>query len=235
MKQSTLSLIIPVYNEATRITNMHAICRFFSTSAYPVEIIVVDDGSIDDTQSKLQRIQKKLKFKYFSSGVHLGKGGAIALGVARASGDWIGFMDVDLSVPLVYVNRFMSVRHTSDILIATRRHKDSRVLVHQSFLREYFGQVFTSISRLILGLPVTDVTCGLKLYKQKHAHVLFQALTVYGWAFDAEILYRARKMGMRIMEIPVDWSDVPHSKVRLITDAIQSIRDIVKIRFDNNL
>jgi len=230
MKKPTLSLIIPVYNEEDRIDNIHRLFAFLKSFPWYTEVLIVNDGSTDGTLGKANILRQRYDFILVSRGAHRGKGAAVRAGVRRARGTYICFMDIDLSVPPEFLMHFMEQRQKGDIIIATRRHPQSRLLVRQHPVRELLGAAFSWLVRRWLGIPVSDVTCGLKLFKAGVAKKLFVSATIDGWAFDAEILYHAYNAGLRIIEVPVGWRNGKNSKVRLLRDTIQSLVDIIGLR-----
>jgi glycosyltransferase involved in cell wall biosynthesis len=227
---SSLSVVIPLYNEVMRLENLSKVYAYLKKAKLSFEVILVNDGSADGTLRKIEDLSKKYKFTVISYSKNRGKGYAIKKGVAVAGGDYILFTDIDLSVPIGEFNRFLRHLETGDILIGSRRLSNSKIKRRQSFLRENLGRIFTFLSAMMLGLRVSDFTCGFKCFP-KAAKNLFKKQRIDRWGFDCEILFLAKRMGFKIREIPVDWSNDPKSKVSLPKDIISSIWDLCKIRY----
>lgn len=221
-----LSLIIPVYNERRRLEKgLHHALSYFKNQHYSWEIIVVDDGSIDNI---IRLIPDQVSF--IRTAQNFGKGHAIRLGVEAAEGDYIFFSDIDFSVSLDNLPHFISALKTKDIAIASRRLPASSISKHQSFLRESLGRGFTKLSNLILNLNHTDHTCGFKGFRKEAAKKLFSAGTLNRWAFDSEILYLASKKNYKVTEIPVIWKNDPLTKVNMLRDVLSSLYSLLTIR-----
>lgn len=230
-----LSLIIPIFNETRRLEKGldHAL-SYLQTQSYPWEIIVVNDGSTDNTQKLASKILSSLA----SAPIYLlnipknfGKGHALRCGVEIATGDMIFFSDIDFSVSLTHLPAFISALQTADIAIASRRLSDSKVTKHQPTIRESLGRGFTVFSNFILGLHHTDLTCGFKGFKKNVAKNIFKLGRLNGWAFDSEILFIAHKQLRNVKEIAVTWRNDPLTKVRLGLDVFQSLISLIVIRF----
>lgn len=229
-----LSLIFPVYNEEKRLTqSLKRIKAYFSKVNYPYELLFVNDGSTDGSVASILSERSESKdFLLLSHPRNLGKGAAIRTGVMAAKGDWVLFCDLDLSVSLKTIDIFLQ-NQTTDLVIASRRVKGARILTHQNRFREFMGCRFTQLSNLILGINHSDFTCGFKMLKTPVAKELFSLQKLNSWTFDAEILFLAKKLGYKVKELPVDWSDVKGSKVKFPKDLIQSFIDLLKIRYYN--
>lgn len=234
-----LSLIFPVYNEEKRLAqSLKKIKTYFSKVNYPYELLFVNDGSTDRSKNVILNWFQDLVppgrdyFKILTHPKNLGKGAAIRTGVKAAKGDWVLFCDLDLSVPLETIVLFLQ-NQKADLLIGSRRAPGSRILTHQGWLREFLGRSFTRLSNLILGTNYTDLTCGFKMLKTPVAKKLFALQKLNTWTFDSEILFLAKKLGYKVGELPVDWSDVKGSKVKFPRDLIQSFVDLLKIRYYN--
>ncbi len=230
-KEPVLSLIFPVFNEEKRILNLKEVLAFLRKRKLGAEVIVVDDGSTDKTLTIARELSLgHSEVKLISYPANKGKGYAVKTGVESALGKYICFMDIDLSVSLDQLDKFWQAKGSAPVLIASRRVPGAEVLVHQNPLREALGGGFSALSKLILGLGVRDVTCGMKWFEKNAAAKIFGRLKTDGWAFDAEILYLAKRFGLPVLEIPVAWKNSPRTKVRLVKDVFCSLRDLLRIR-----
>lgn len=231
--QPFLSIIIPLYNEVTRLKNLIKVYDFFESNNINYEIILVNDGSNDKTLSYLKKFPKKYKYRLVSYKVNMGKGYAIKEGMLAANGKFRLFTDIDLSTPIEEFNKFIPYLNKYDLIIGSRKTKGSTLKKRQPLIRESLGKVFTLISQTILNLETSDFTCGFKCFSQKAAIEIFNKQTVNRWGFDSEILFLAKKLRFKTKEVPVTWFDDPRSKVKFPQAIISSIADLIKIRLNN--
>jgi dolichyl-phosphate beta-glucosyltransferase len=228
MTSPHLSLIIPIFNEKNRLAKgLRTVVKFLDKQEFSWEIIVVDDGSTDHATNAFPFRPNVFLLRTHTN---FGKGHAIKLGIEAARGQYIFFTDIDLSVPLTFTSLFLSQLTKHDIVIGSRRLRTSKITQAQSSLRQSLGHGFTKLSNLVLGLNHTDHTCGFKAFRHKVAQKLFKKLRTNRWAFDSEILFLAHKYHYSVKEIPVTWKNDPHTKVRLMTDVINSFLALVRIR-----
>ena len=229
-----LTLILPVFNEEKRIEKGLKKCdSFFKKTKLKIEVILVDDGSSDETKNLINKlIRNKRNFKLISYSKNKGKGYAIKKGIKKASGKLVLFSDIDFSTPFSELSLFMPfVNKKADIIIGTRKVKGAEIIQHQSRLREWLGRRFTDLTNLWLGMDISDYTCGFKLFKTKTAKELFNLQKIRRWAFDAEILYIANKKGKNIIEVPITWKNDQKTKVSLGRDILQSLWELILIRW----
>lgn len=235
----TLSLVIPVYNEEVRIgRTISALLSWKPPTAVALErVIFVNDGSTDNTVSRIKYHVSGIKntlaadTQIISYQQNRGKGYAIARGMEASDSDYTLFCDADMSTPLPEIAKFVpAMRRGIDVIVGTRKNGHSTVLTHQPVYREALGHGFTLLSNIILHTWVTDFTCGFKAFSKQASGTVFPALTSNRWAFDAEALFLARKMGLRIQEVAVLWSDTKGSKVDLLKDIPQTLADLMRIR-----
>jgi glycosyltransferase involved in cell wall biosynthesis len=228
-----LSLIIPVYNETTRLHNLKEVIDFLKKQKFLSELLVVDDGSTDETLSELKNWQKKGGLKIISYQPNHGKGYAIKKGMLAASGQFRLFMDVDLSTPLSELKNFLPYLNQADLIIASRKTRGAKLIARQSLIRETLGKGFTRLSQLVLGVGVSDFTCGFKCFSEKAAEKIFKITRIERWGFDSEVLFLAKKLGLTIKEIPVSWKHDAQSKVKFPRDLIRSFNDLATIRLND--
>lgn len=235
---TTISLIIPAYNEAHHIDSTLAKVLGYLRSAGDVkEIIVVDDGSTDATAELVQaKIPTYDAANLFLRVLRLehnqGKGAAIRHGILHASGDIAVFTDADLSSPIEALHELAAPirREECDIVVASRAVDRSMVEVRQSRFRETAGMIFNLVVRTLTGLPIKDTQCGFKAFRREPVTPLFAIQRIGAFAFDVEILYLARKHHLRIREIPMPWQHVEHTSVRMLRDSWRMFRDVFRIR-----
>jgi len=235
MTKTHLTVLVPCYNEGKIIKeNLLEITSFLSKKKYTWEVVVSDDGSKDNSFTEVKSLNDP-KIKLVGYKDNKGKGGALKEGVKNSFGDYIIFMDADLSVPVNAIDEFLEKleRGDSDVAIGTRKIKTAKVLVHQPWLRENLGKGFTLITRFITGVPVSDFTCGFKGFTNETAKKIFENLRIMRWAYDAEILYLAKKFGYRILEIPVTWTNRKDTRVQLGNAVATSLTDLVRIKLND--
>lgn len=234
-KRTTISLIIPVFNEEGRIHNLDVLWDFIKNKKYIRELIIVNDGSTDKSLSLLKTFQKKSRCILLSYRKNKGKGYAVKKGILAAKGSYVVFMDVDLSTPPKMISELKRALNNSDVIVGTRKSRKALLLRRQSRIREAMGRLFTYLSQTIVGVGVSDFTCGFKCFSKKSAKKIFAKQRINRWAFDAESLFLAKKYGFSISELPVRWNDVRGTKVRFPQDIIQSFFDLVQIRINDVL
>lgn len=226
-----LSIIIPLYNEQRRIANLSKVYKYLDKCNFSYEVLLINDGSTDNTIKEFKKIGKKFRFDILSYDQNKGKGFAIRQGMLKAKGKFRLFTDIDLSTPIKEFDKFLLNLEKVDILIGSRRLNISNVIIRQPFLREILGRGFTLLSQKFLQLKLSDCTCGFKCFSEKAAHDIFTRQRINRWGFDSEILFLAKKIGFCIKEIPVSWSNNPDTKVKFPQDIIYSLWDLLKIRY----
>ena len=225
------SIIVPAYNETKRVHNLDKILRYLSEQKESWELIVVNDGSQDDTYKKLKLFKRKSNFKLISYATNRGKGFAVKTGMLAASGKFRLFCDIDLSTPIEELRKFKTYLAEADVVIGTRKLKGAKVILHQSFLREYLGKGFTLLSQLILNTWVSDFTCGFKCFSKAASERIFNKTRIFRWGFDSEVLFLAKKYGLKVKEVPVIWKNDPQTRVRFPRDLINSFAELALIRY----
>lgn len=230
--QPYISLVIPAFNEEARIgSGLNRILSFLRSQPYVSEIIVVDDGSSDRTVEVVREISRGDNLVRVLRGKHLGKGGAVQVGMLQGRGVYLFFSDADLSVPIETLPTFLTdLENHCDAAIGTRQKAGAKIEVHQPFYREFMGKIYTRLCNWLLNLRVSDFTCGFKGFRREVARELFSRQRLKNWSFDAEILYLAELKGYKVQEMPVAWHDDRASKVRLWRDVVSSFLGLVQIR-----
>jgi glycosyltransferase involved in cell wall biosynthesis len=229
-----LSIVIPVFNEEARLSRaVEAFNAFLPGLGLDTEVIFVDDGSTDRTAEMLSAAPACFAFDLLSYRPNRGKGYALKQGILKASGDYVLFLDVDMSTPLAELAKFReAMDRRVPVIIGSRKTAGSRVLKSQSLLRRKLGEGFSFLSSLLLVPGIADFTCGFKMFRRDAARRIFGAQRIERWGFDAEILFLARRYGYAIQEIPVFWINDERTKVRLLKDVARSFIDLVRIRLN---
>jgi len=225
------SVIVPCYNESKRVHNISYILQYLKKLDQTWELVVVDDGSTDDTLEKLKDLKKKSNFKLINYKNNRGKGYAVKTGMLAAVGKFRLFLDVDLSTPVEEMKEFGKFTDKYDVIVGTRKVKGSRVKVRQPIIREYLGKCFTLLSQIILNTWVSDFTCGFKCFSKEAAERIFQKTRIFRWGFDSESLFLAKRYGFFIKEIPVEWTNDRQTRVRFPGDIINSFNELLLIRY----
>ena len=228
-----LTVLIPAYNEARRITDsLRKMDAYLAARPYSSEILIVDDGSDDDTSSVAREASIGLTtpIRYVGYGSNRGKGYALKVGFATARGKRILFTDSDLSTPIEETERLLTkLDEGSEMVIGTRKSADAVIAVHQPKFREWMGKAFTFLVRQLL-IDVSDVTCGFKAFEGSVGRRLFALSRVHDWSFDAEILFLAKQESCRLVEVPVYWEDQAGTKVSMLRDGIMAFLGLLRIR-----
>ena len=230
-----LSIIIPSYNEELRLpSTLERIAAYLSTYAHEAEVLVVDDGSEDGTAAVAESYRSKiLTLRVISNGVNRGKGYSVRQGIEEARGRIALFTDADLSAPIEEAGKLIDGLETNDVAIGSRAMDRRLITVHESPFREFAGIIFNKIVRSILWLPFVDTQCGFKAFRRERCGIIFEQQTIEGFGFDPELLYLARRHGLRAVEIPVRWGHSPATKVSMLHDSIQMFMDIFTIRWNS--
>lgn len=230
-----ITILIPVFNEENRIRKgLDEIFAFLKTYKQETEVLIVDDGSWDQTPKILEEYKANFPLKVLSLKNNQGKGAAIRSGIGESAGDRILFTDIDLSVPISFLESFNDAMTSDvDIVIGSREHPQSEIPVKQYWAREMAGYSFTVLTNAILQVGATDFTCGFKLFRREAARKIFAKQLINRWTFDAETLFLAKKYEFTVKEMPVVWKHNEGSKVRFPQDLIESFFGLFKIRIND--
>jgi dolichyl-phosphate beta-glucosyltransferase len=228
-----LSVVIPAFNEAARLpVTLERIGAFLGASPrwLPAEVVVVDDGSSDETCGVALRIGPwegvEVVVRRFAS--NRGKGAAVREGLATSRGEWVLISDADLATPIEEVDTLAAAG--ADLASGSRGLRRELILRHQPRLRELGGRVLNLAFRLLGLTRLTDTQCGFKLLEGGLARRLATRLRLDGFAYDLELLARAERAGGRVVEVPVRWFHVEESSVRPLRHGLQVLRDAVVLR-----
>lgn len=229
-----LSVIIPAHDEAARILpSLHSIVRYLTQRAQTFEIIVVDDGSLDDTVRVVHEYTRQMPFvRLIRLPICAGKGAAVRHGMQAARGRWQLFTDADGATPITELERLeQALLSGASIAIGSRSlaSRRSDFTVKARLHRSLLGAVFNGIVRTG-GIPgIADTQCGFKLFERTVAQDLFSVSCINGYGFDLELLFLAQRRGYRVIEVPVNWTDQPGSKVRPLRDGVAMLRELAAI------
>ncbi|HWO00008.1 MAG TPA: dolichyl-phosphate beta-glucosyltransferase [Blastocatellia bacterium] len=236
-----LSIVIPAYHEEKRIgRSLEGVLAFLVEKSYQAEVIVVDDGSKDGTD----RVVNEWIPKYREAGEELrlltntpnrGKGYSVRRGLTEAAGEIVLFSDADFSSPISEAPKLIDpiLEGNADVTFGSRALNRALIGKHQPVFRDFGGRVFNLFMRAITGLEFKDTQCGFKAFRRELALPVFQLQSIERFGFDPEVLYIARKRGLRLLEVPVVWNDAEGSTVRYASDSINMFLDLVRIRLND--
>jgi glycosyltransferase involved in cell wall biosynthesis len=238
-----ISIIIPAYNEAVRIgATLESVAAYLSRCPWPSEIIVVDDGSTDETVALAEKAGghhqgQGMSIQVIRNPGNKGKGYSVRNGVLHARAEIVMFTDADLSAPITELPKLVEPIQTGqcDIVIGSRAVDRSLIGIRQSPFREFAGRIYNLLMRVITGLNLKDTQCGFKAYRRQAVLPVFEVQRIAGFSFDVEILYLAKKRRLSIMEVPVVWNHAEGSRVRMMTDSMKMFLDLLRIRWNGLL
>jgi dolichyl-phosphate beta-glucosyltransferase len=230
-----LSLVIPAYNEARRLPNtLRELRDYCSRWPFLFEVIIVVEPSTDGTLALAQAGAKTFpQLKVIGTRVHRGKGFAVRTGMLASAGELVFFTDADLSTPLYEIDRALAVFQSDrnlHIIVGNRQHPDSQIIRHQSWIRERMGKIFNALVRWLAGVDIRDTQCGFKGFRQVASRAIFERQKTDGFSFDVEVLLLAKALGFGVKEMPVHWSNSPDSKVRVVSDSLNMLREVAVVR-----
>lgn len=226
-----LSVVIPAFNEESRIgETLRSVLDYLIQRSIDSEVIVVDDGSRDETVAVAERVGDP-RIRIVQLPENQGKGAALRSGVLVSSGDWVLVTDADLSTPIEDLEKLQRWTEDADLIFGSRAVEGSRIELHQPRHREWMGRTFNRILQLLGLTTLRDTQCGFKLLRGPVARELFRKLSVTRFAYDVELTWVAQRAGYRVVEVGVRWRDSPASRVRPLRDSMRMFWDVVKIRF----
>ncbi|WP_348268967.1 glycosyltransferase family 2 protein [Edaphobacter paludis] len=233
MSHPQLSIVIPAYNEGARIeAALERVTSCVAAQGWDAEILVVDDGSKDDTAAIVQRwMENYPRLHLVQNPGNKGKGYSVRNGLLQAAGEIVMFTDADLSAPMEEAERLIAALAAgADVAIGSRWMDRTRQTIHQPLYRQFFGRCFNWITRTVMNLPFKDTQCGFKAFKRPAAQVIFRLQTIERWGFDPEILFIARKLKYVVREVPVTWGHDERSRMSYLKDGLKMLEDMAKIR-----
>jgi dolichyl-phosphate beta-glucosyltransferase len=232
----SLSIVVPAYNEGERLgKSLRTIVSYLNDYPAQSELIVVDDGSVDQTAEVARQElahSKNVHTSVISYKSNLGKGRAVRLGLQASRSEIALFTDTDLSTPITEAPKLIEPieRGECDVAFGSRAIDRNLIGVHQSWRREQGGRVFNLAVRLATGLPFWDTQCGFKAFRMSACRALIEGATIDRFGFDVELLYLAYRAGLKLREVPVRWDHAEGSKVNLASDSLKMLAEVGRIR-----
>jgi dolichyl-phosphate beta-glucosyltransferase len=231
----TYSLIIPAYNESQRIRpTLDRILRHAREQNWDAEVLVVDDGSQDDTSEIVRDYGRTHPLvRLVQNGRNRGKGFSVRNGMLSAQGDICLLSDADLSSPITEAQKlFDAIGGGADIAIGSRWLRAELQTERQPLYRQAFGRIFNLLLRIVLGLNFKDTQCGFKAFRREAAQQVFSLQKIERWGFDPEILFLARQFGLRVVEVPVLWAHSTGTRLHPFRDGMLMGTEILRIRWN---
>ena len=229
-----LSIVIPAYNEERRLPpTLEKIAAWLGAKRLAAEVLVVDDGSTDGTGLVVANAARRLaNIRLLSNGRNFGKGYSVRHGMREARGRVGLFTDADLSAPIEEAEKLLAALENADVAFGSRALNRNLISVHQSRFRELAGILFNKIVQAVLWIPFVDTQCGFKAFRMDRAHILFEQQRIERFGFDPELLFLARRHGLRVVEIPVRWAHDPETKVHVYRDSLLMLGELLAIRWN---
>lgn len=233
----SITIVIPAYNEERRLpATLSTVLAHLSRREWRfAEVVVVDDGSTDGTVRVVEEFcRTHPAARLLKNHGNRGKGYSVRHGMLEAKGDWVLFSDADLSAPIEEMDKLIEAAEEQGaaVVIGSRALDRSLIGVHQSFFRESAGRVFNLLMQLLTGLRFRDTQCGFKLFEARAAREVFRRQRLERFGFDAEVLFIARRLGYRTVEVPVRWSHSEGTKVSMFRDSLNMFLDLLRIRWN---
>ena len=232
----TYSIVIPAYNEGQRITaTLDKVLAYIAQQGWNAEVIVVDDGSRDDTPAIVRSYaERHPAVRLLQNPGNKGKGYSVRNGMLNARGELLLFSDADLSSPIYEAEKlFEALANGAQVAIGSRWLRSELQTERQPFYRQLFGRVFNLHLRALLGLKFKDTQCGFKAFTSHAARVLFPQQKIERWGFDPELLFLARKFGLPVREIAVEWAHDDRSKISYLKDGLRMGVETVRVRWNS--
>ncbi|MBE2205086.1 MAG: glycosyltransferase family 2 protein [Chthoniobacterales bacterium] len=222
-----ISIIIPAKNEEVRLpASLREIRRIFPGEPWEI-LLVIEPGTDRTAEVARQEIRGDPRFQIVENPDAHGKGFAVKTGMLKARGEWVFFMDADLSVPLRCVKEFLRFTDGADVLMGSRRHPDSRIVHRQPLAREVAGRIFNRILRAVGATHFSDTQCGFKAFRREAAREIFSRVEQTGFGFDVEVMALAQGLGFRIKELPVEWADAPGSQLKPLRHGVTALLEAI--------
>jgi dolichyl-phosphate beta-glucosyltransferase len=229
------SIIIPAYNESARLgATLDRVLQYVSAQQWDAEIIVVNDGSRDRTPDLVREYASKNScVRLLENPGNRGKGYSVRNGMLHASGEILFFSDADLSAPIEESPKLIAaIQAGSDIAIGSRWVRPELQMQRQSLLRQFYGRVFNVALRTLLGLNFKDTQCGFKAFTRVAAQKIFPLQQIERWGFDPELLFLARKFGLRVAEVGVAWAHAEGTRISPLGDGLRMFGEALNVRWN---
>jgi dolichyl-phosphate beta-glucosyltransferase len=234
-KSLRYSIIIPAYNESQRIVpTLNRVLSYVAEQGWDAEIIIVNDGSVDDTARIIQGyVAHNPIVRLVENPGNRGKGYSVRNGMLNAQGEILLFSDADLSSPIEEAPKlFEAIEAGVDVAIGSRWLRSELQTERQPLHRQLFGRIFNLALRIILGLNYKDTQCGFKAFTRKAAQSVFPLQRIERWAFDPEIIFLAEKQGFHVAEVAVRWAHDEHGRINPLRDGLRMFGEVLKIRWN---
>jgi glycosyltransferase involved in cell wall biosynthesis len=230
----TYSIVIPAYNESSRLRpTLDTLLRYVHEQQWDVEILVVNDGSKDDTAQVVREYGKiHPEILLLENPGNRGKGFSVRNGMLHARGDICLFTDADLSSPIEEAQKLLAaIDAGADLAIGSRWLKAELQTERQPLYRQAFGRIFNLVLRVVLGMRFVDTQCGFKAFRREAVQRIFPLQKIERWGFDPEILFLARRAELRVAEVPVVWAHSEGTRLSPVKDGIRMFGEVLRIRW----
>ena len=231
MSKPFLSLIIPAHNEADRLPQaLKQLQKFIDQQAYDCEVVLIENASTDDTAAIAEKFQIEFPQLKIIQLEQPGKGNAIRAGMLAATGQYRFMADVDFSMPVEEISKFLPPDLPEPQVAIASREKPGSKRIGEPFYRHLIGRVFNFFVRILVLPGLQDTQCGFKCFSADAAERIFPRQTLEGWSFDVEVLAIARELGFEVVEVPITWIYQPGSRISILKDSWQMFGDLLVIR-----
>jgi len=236
MNKEKISVVIPCFNEEVNIYgNIKKIYQYLQNNFENFEIIAVNDGSNDRTLEELKKIQEEMPLVIIDNSINEGKGKAVRDGILKSNNEIVMFLDADLAIPIEELNKFVDeIKGGYDLVIASRFVPGGKVIQKVLWYRVIMERAFRIIRTIVINnAKVKDTQCGFKVMRRDAALKIFPLSTIKRFAFDAEIIFIASKLGYNIKELPIILQNPIRSHIRIVRDSVNMFFDLIKIRIND--
>jgi dolichyl-phosphate beta-glucosyltransferase len=230
------SIVIPTYNESQRIVpTLNRVLSYIAEQGWDAELIVVNDGSGDDTADIVRRfVERNSMMRLLENPGNKGKGYSIRHGMLAAQGEILLFSDADLSAPIEEAAKLVeAIGAGAEVAIGSRWLRPELQTERQSLRRQLFGRVFNLVLRAVLGLRFKDTQCGFKAFSRRAAQSIFPLQKIERWGFDPELIFLAQKQGLKVVEVPVRWGHDEKTTINPLRDGLRMFFEVLKIRWNS--
>ncbi len=233
LQKPLLSIIVPAYNEASRLPEtLPQIAQFILDQPYKAELLIVNNNSKDATREIACEFAREFPFIAVLDEPDQGKGAAVRTGMLAASGDFLFMADADLSMPIAEINKFLPPALTNYDVAIGSREVPGAVRYNEPEYRHIMGRVFNWIVKILAVPGFQDTQAGFKCFRRQVALDVLPNQTIEGWAFDVELLFIARLRGYKVVEVPIHWYYRQNSRISPLKDAFEMVREVLRIRLN---